>query len=174
MMNEKFMDMLVGYASAHQHPFNIAIHLLGIPTIMLGVSIALSWVSTDIAGVAINLAYITVLAMCVFYLTLDKIFAIAFLLIALPIAMLGTSIGELPIGRSATIAAATFFGGYLAQFIGHAIEKSVPVVLKHPLQVNLAAPFFTVVEVFKILGLRQDLFASMQREIDLRRQQQSA
>lgn len=173
-MNTKFMDMLVGYASAHQHPFNIAIHLAGIPTIMLGASIALSWVSTDIAGATVNLAYITVLCMFLFYLTLDRIFAVAFLLLAWPIAMLGTSLGELPAGRSATLAAATFFGGYLAQFIGHAIEKSVPVVLKHPLQASVAAPFFTVVEVFKILGLRQDLFAAMQREIAVRRRQQSA
>lgn len=173
-MNKKFMDMLVGYASAHQHPFNIAIHLVGIPTIMLGASVALSWASTDIAGIAVNLAYITVAAMFLFYLTLDRVFAVAFLLFAVPIAMLGTAIGELPMDRSAIIAAAAFFGGYLAQFIGHAVEKSVPVVLKHPVQANLAAPFFTVVEVFKILGLRQSLFSAMQREIALRRQQRSA
>lgn len=172
-MNSKFMDMLVGYASAHQHPFNVAIHLVGIPTIMLGASIALSWVSTEIADVTINLAFIVIFGMFVFYLTLDKIFAVAFLLIALPIALLGTSIGELSFSKSASIAAATFFGGYLAQFIGHAVEKSVPVILKHPLQANLAAPFFTVAEVFKLLGLRKDLFLSLEHEIALRHQQRS-
>jgi uncharacterized membrane protein YGL010W len=36
--NAKLMDMLMGYAAAHQHPFNIAVHFVGIPTIMLGVS----------------------------------------------------------------------------------------------------------------------------------------
>jgi hypothetical protein len=29
--DSKLMDMLTGYAAAHQHPFNIAVHLVGIP-----------------------------------------------------------------------------------------------------------------------------------------------
>ena len=41
----KLMEMLTGYAAAHRHPFNIVIHMLGIPTIMLGVLIPLTWLS---------------------------------------------------------------------------------------------------------------------------------
>ena len=37
--DNKLMDMLTGYAAAHQHPFNIFVHMIGIPTIMLGVLI---------------------------------------------------------------------------------------------------------------------------------------
>ena len=57
-----------------------------------------------------------------------------------------------------TIAAAAFFGGYALQFIGHAIEKSMPVLVKHPIQANLAAPFFVIVEIFGLLKLRKSLF----------------
>jgi len=92
--DNKLMDMLTGYAAAHQHPFNIFVHM---------------------------------------------------------------------------IAAACFFGGYAGQFIGHAVEKSMPVLVRHPIQANLAAPFFTVVEMFKILGLRDRLFDSVQAEISARR-----
>jgi uncharacterized membrane protein YGL010W len=70
---------------------------------------------------------------------------------------------------SGTVAAIAFFGGYAAQFVGHAIEKSMPVLVKHPIQANLAAPFFTVVEMFKILGLRDELFNEVQRQIALLR-----
>ena len=35
----RLMSMLTGYAAAHQHPFNIVVHMIGIPTIMLGVLI---------------------------------------------------------------------------------------------------------------------------------------
>ena len=70
------------------------------------------------------------------------------------------------------IAGGAFFGGYAAQFVGHAIEKSMPVLIKHPIQANLAAPFFTVVEAFKLLGLREELFTEVQRRIaELRRGQ---
>ena len=68
------------------------------------------------------------------------------------------------------IAAACFFGGYALQFVGHAVEKSMPVLVKHPIQANLAAPFFTIVEIFKITGLRSELFNAVQEEIAVRRQ----
>ena len=46
----------------------------------------------------------------------------------------------------------------------------MPVLVKHPIQANLAAPFFTVVEMFKLLGLRDELFNEVQRQIARRRQ----
>ena len=171
--NAKLMDMLTGYASAHQHPFNIVVHLIGIPTIMLGVFIAFSWVSANIAGMSINLAHVAVLGMFIFYLTLDRIFGIVFLLYAVPVAVLATRIGAEPLAVSGTVAAAAFFGGYIAQFAGHAVEKSVPVILKHPVQANLAAPFFIVVEIFNILGLRDELFNEVQRRLHELRKQES-
>jgi uncharacterized membrane protein YGL010W len=73
------------------------------------------------------------------------------------------------LASSASIAAIAFFGGYALQFVGHAVEKSMPVLVKHPLQANLAAPFFTVVEAFKLLGLRRTLFDAVQSEISARR-----
>jgi uncharacterized membrane protein YGL010W len=172
--DSKLMEMLTGYASAHQHPFNVAVHLAGIPTIMLGVFIAFSWASIDIGGIAINGAHVATLILFVFYLTLDVIFSIAFLVYAIPVSWFATRIGAEPLAVSGTVAAATFFGGYAAQFIGHAVEKSVPVVLKHPVQANLAAPFFTVVEVFNLVGLRDTLFKEVQQRIAELRQEQTA
>ncbi len=172
--DSKLMEMLTGYASAHQHPFNIAVHLIGIPTIMLGVFIALSWANTEIMGVALNGAHLATLILFIFYFTLDKVFSLFFLLYAVPIAYFATVIGAQPMAVSGTVAAATFFGGYAAQFVGHAVEKSMPVVLKHPVQANLAAPFFTVVEIFKIAGLRDDLFNEVQQRISELQQQNTA
>ncbi len=167
--DSKLMDMLVGYASAHQHPINIAVHLVGIPVIMLGIFIPMTWLNIELVGIELNLAQITIIAMFIFYLTLDWIFAIFFLIFAVAVAELASILGSYPQSTALIIAAAAFFGGYAAQFIGHAIEKSMPVLLKHPIQANLAAPFFTIVEVFKLLGLREALFSSVQKKIrDLR------
>ena len=163
--DSKLMDMLVGYASAHQHPINIAVHMIGIPTIMLGIFIPLTWMSVEIGGFSFNLAHVAVLAMFFFYLTLDRIFAVVFLVCALGGAALAESLGAYPLSSAWVIAAGAFFGGYAAQFVGHAIEKSMPVLIKHPIQANLAAPFFTVVEAFKLLGLRDELFTEVQRRI---------
>ena len=167
--NGKLMEMLTGYAASHRHPFNILVHMIGIPTIMLGVFIPLTWVGLDVGEVSINLAHIALLGFFLFYLTLDKLFAIVFLIFGLLAAQLAAYIGALPIATAGAIAAAAFFGGYAAQFIGHAVEKSMPVLIKHPIQANLAAPFFTIVEMFKILGLRDDLFSEVQRQIEAQR-----
>lgn len=171
--SSKLLDMLTGYAAAHQHPVNVFLHLLGIPIILLGALIPLTWVSFDIAGVTVNLAYLAMLGFFLFYATLDTVFAIVFLAGALAIAYAAAQIGELPIKTSGGIALAAFFGGYLAQFLGHAVEKSMPVLVRHPIQANLAAPFFVVVEIFQLLGMRQDLFEQVQREIAARRVEQA-
>jgi uncharacterized membrane protein YGL010W len=162
----KLMDMLTGYAAAHQHPFNIFVHLIGIPTIMLGVLIPLTWVSTGQGVTEANLGHVLVFGFFLFYMTLDRIFAIVFLFLALLLTELAMRLGALPVATAGTIAAVAFFGGYGLQFVGHAVEKSMPVLLKHPIQANLAAPFFTVVEMFKLLGLRDELFNAVQREIE--------
>ena len=45
----------------------------------------------------------------------------------------------------------------------------MPVLVKHPIQANLAAPFFTIVELFHITGLRKGLFEDVKAEIEVRR-----
>lgn len=168
MQESKLMEMLTGYAAAHQHPVNIAVHMVGIPVIMFGVMIPLSWASFEISGISVTLAHSVLLALFVFYFTLDRLFAVVFLLFSAVVLWLAQQVATAPLRVSGTIAAAAFVGGYLAQFIGHAIEKSPPVILKHPVQANLAAPFFTVVEAFKLLGLRDDLFQRVQQRISER------
>ena len=169
----KLMEMLTGYAAAHQHPFNIFVHMIGIPTIMFGVLIPLSWVGREIGGFSINLAHLAMLGFFMFYLTLDKPFALAFLVIAFLLVLLATRVGQAPVRTSGTIAAVAFFGGFAAQFVGHAVEKAMPVLIKHPIQAGLSAPFFVVVELFKIVGLRDDLFNEVQAQIERRRAQEA-
>lgn len=170
--DSKLLEMLTGYAAAHQHPVNIAVHMVGIPSIMFGVLVALGWVTISIDGFSINLAWVLVGAFFLFYLSLDALFAVVFLAVSALLTLLAIRVGQLP--YSGIIAIATFVGGYVGQFIGHAVEKSPPVLLKHPIQAQLAAPFFTVVEAFKLLGLRDELFNEVQRRIAERRAQAAA
>lgn len=167
------MDMLTGYAAAHQHPFNVAIHLVGIPIIMLGVLIPLSWFAIEIYDFRWPFAQIAVVGMFVFYLTLDRAFALVFLVVGLMIAEVATILGDMEQPTASIIAIAAVVGGYLAQFVGHAVEKSMPVLFRHPIQANLAAPLFTIVEIFHILGFRKLLFEEVQAQVKKRREEQS-
>jgi len=172
--NGKLMDMLTGYAASHQHPFNVFVHMIGIPTIMLGVMIPLTWVTFAINGFEISLAHVLIVAFFLFYLTLDALFAVAFLIGGLLLEILATKLGAYPGNTGWIIAAVAFFGGYAAQFIGHAVEKSMPVLVKHPIQANLAAPFFTVVELFNIVGFRDALFQEVKNNIEEQRRENAA
>lgn len=167
------MDMLAGYAAAHQHPLNILVHMLGIPTIMFGLLIPLTWIGATVAGLELTLAHLVVIGFFLFYLSLDRLFAVVFLAAAMLIAELAARLGELPLTTSGGIAALAFFGGYAAQFIGHAVEKSMPVLVRHPIQANLAAPLFTVVELFRLLGLRDALFRQLQARVTAMHKQQT-
>lgn len=168
----KLMEMLTGYAASHQHPFNVFVHMIGIPTILLGVLIPLTWITVAINDFSFSLAHVLLLAFFLFYLTLDVVFAIVFLVGGILLELLAAKLGAYPGNTGWVIAAACFFGGYAAQFVGHAVERSMPVLVKHPVKANLAAPFFTVVELFSIVGLRDGLFKEVQKQIQLRRQQE--
>ena len=49
----------------------------------------------------------------------------------------------------------------------------MPVLVRHPIQAQLAAPFFAVVELFKLLHLREGLFDEVQRQLVARRDRES-
>mgnify|MGYP001814003115 CR=1 FL=1 len=172
--DSKLMEMLTGYAASHQHPFNVLVHMIGIPTIMFGVLIPLTWVRIDLPFLSFTLAHVTLIGFVAYYLTLDVLFAIVFGVIGALLVTLALQVGALPLGLAGGIAAACFFGGYLLLFVGHAVEKSMPVLVKHPIQAQLAAPFFTVVELFKLLRLREELFDEVQRRIAARRDEEAA
>tara|TARA_B100001079_G_C16201501_1_gene421692 strand:- start:135 stop:656 length:522 start_codon:yes stop_codon:yes gene_type:complete len=169
--NSKLMEMLVGYSGSHQHPINIAFHLIGIPVIMFGIFIPLSWISFNILGIPITLAHLTVVGFFLFYLTLDTLFALVFLVIGIIIAQFSSAIGLQP--TSGSIALIAFFGGYVLQFVGHAIEKTIPVLIRHPIQAHLAAPFFVIVEIFGLLHLREALFLKVNKIVTERRKNEA-
>lgn len=169
--NTKLMEMLVGYSGSHQHPINIAFHLIGIPVIMLGIFIPLSWISYSILGIPITLAHLTIVGFFLFYLTLDTLFALVFLVIGIIIAQFSSVIGLQP--TSGSIALIAFFGGYVLQFVGHAIEKTIPVLIRHPIQAHLAAPFFVIVEIFGLLHLREALFLKVNKIVTERRKNEA-
>ena len=131
----------------------------------------MTWIEIGVGDFDVNLAQVVLVGFFLFYATLDLLFAVVFFVAGFLLVVLASLLGALPGNVPWIIAAACFFGGYAAQFIGHAVEKSMPVLVKHPIQANLAAPFFTVVELFKIAGLRDELFEEVQRQIEQRRQE---
>jgi uncharacterized membrane protein YGL010W len=58
-----------------------------------------------------------------------------------------------------------FLVGYIAQFVGHAIEGRKPALAENFALAQYTAPLFVVAEWVKLLGLRRPLFERVQAEI---------
>jgi uncharacterized membrane protein YGL010W len=167
-MNElsRWERLLVMYGSSHRHPVNVAIHLLFVPIITTSIFLALMPVALPLGGIHLPLAYVFAGVAFAYYLTLDVASALALVPIAGGLLLLARWASASLSGPWLWgLAAAGFFGGYLAQFIGHAIEGRKPALVDHPVRGVLAAPLFMGVEVSRMLGLRRQLFDKVHEEI---------
>lgn len=165
-MNQKWLDMLAGYGSHHQNTTNAVMHIIGVPFIMLGVLIPLTWLGVDVAGFNISMALLLYVALGSFYFSLDKACAVFFLFYAGVVLYLANWLGlHASPSQAWVVSAAAFFGGYTLQFIGHGIEGKAPALLTHPVQSQVAAPLFIVVELFKLMGFKEEMFNAMQARI---------
>jgi uncharacterized membrane protein YGL010W len=167
-MNElsRWERLLVMYGSSHRHPVNVAIHLVFVPVIIGSIFLALMRVALPLGGTKIPLAYVFAGVTFVYYLSLDVRSALALVPIAGGLLFLARwASASLPASWLWGIAASGFFGGYIAQFIGHAVEGRKPALVDHPIRGVLAAPLFMGVEVSRMLGLRRELFDKVHEEI---------
>jgi uncharacterized membrane protein YGL010W len=167
-MNElsRWERLLVMYGSSHRHPVNVAIHLLFVPIITGSIFLALMPVALPLGAVKIPLAYVFAGVIFVYYLSLDVRSALALVPIAGGLLLLARwAAGSLPPPWIWGLAATGFIGGYVAQFIGHAVEGRKPALVDNPVRGVLAAPLFMGVEISRMLGLRRELFDKVHEEI---------
>ena len=158
--------LLVMYGSSHRHPVNVAIHLVFVPIITASLFLGLMRVVVPLGGVRIPLAYLFAGVAFVYYLSLDVRSALALLPIGGALLFVAHwAAAFLPGAWLWGLAAAGFVGGYVAQFVGHAIEGRKPALVDHPVRGVLAAPLFMGVEVSRMLGLRRALFDKVHAEI---------
>jgi uncharacterized membrane protein YGL010W len=162
----RWESLLVMYGSSHRHPVNVAIHLVFVPVITASLFLALMPIVLPLGATRIPLAYVFAGVTFVYYLSLDVRSSLALLPIGGALLLVARwASASLPGSWLWGIAAAGFFGGYLAQFIGHAVEGRKPALVTHPIRGVLAAPLFMGVEVSRMLGLRRQLFHKVHEEI---------
>lgn len=120
------VDHLSQYANYHRDPRNIATHFVGIPMIVLAVTILLSRPGWEIAGMWLSPALLAAAASVWFYLRLDLRFGLVMGL------LLGLClwVGEALAVQSTTLwlgaGLGAFVVGWIIQFIGHYYEGRKP------------------------------------------------
>lgn len=159
------VDQLAQYAAYHRDARNIATHLVGIPMIVVAVTVLLSRPTFGAWGAfALTPAALVALAAALFYLRLDLRFGVAMA------ALLALSLwaGRALVAQTTAFWLGTglglFFVGWVIQFVGHYFEGRKPAFVDDLIGL-IVGPLFVVAEVAFFAGLRGDVRDAVERRV---------
>ncbi|HZQ60930.1 MAG TPA: Mpo1-like protein [Casimicrobiaceae bacterium] len=148
-------QQLAMYAAYHRHRANVATHLVGIPLIVIAVTVLLSRPGWSLSVIVVSPALIAVVAVLAYYFLLDVGLALvmAFLL------ALSLWFGAWCAAQSTltwlSIGVGAFVIGWALQLVGHAFEGRKPAFLDDIMGL-LIGPLFVVVEMLSFAGVRKN------------------
>lgn len=153
---KNLVDHLSQYAAYHRDPRNIASHFIGIPLIVVAVTVLLSRPGVDCLGLWISPALFVALASAWFYLRLDRALgAVMSVLLALCLwlgAVLAAQATAMWLGAGVGL----FVVGWAIQFVGHYWEGRKPAFVDDVMGL-IVGPLFVVAELAFLLGMRRGL-----------------
>ncbi len=170
----KWEKMMADYGYFHQDKTNLITHFIGVPIIVASFFVPFTWIKffdITIGGfeTSFNLAYILGMASLVFYFSLDRKLASVAVPFTFFLLLVATYVGTLGYKTAGIMAAIGFFGGFALQFIGHAIEGKKPALIAYnPIIAMITSPLFVVAELCEKVGIRKELFNTVQEEVEKR------
>lgn len=154
-------DQLSNYAAYHRSARNIATHLVGVPMIVLAVTVLLSRPGFQLAGVTLTPALLAAAAAIIYYLRLDLAFGLIMAALLGLCLWCGAWAAQLGTPAWLALGAGGFVVGWIIQFIGHAYEGRKPAFVDDLVGL-LIGPLFVVAEVLFRLGTCAGLKAQIE------------
>lgn len=163
-------DQMSFYAAYHQDSRNKLTHFFGVPAIIVGIMLALSWVRIDLGGTPVSAAMALSVVVLAYYLVLDIPLGLAMVVVFAALLWLAETVAALPLKAGAAWFLVFFAGGWVVQLVGHVFEGRKPALADNLFQV-FVAPIFLCAEVFFALGYKPALHAGVQkRALEMRAQ----
>lgn len=139
-------QLLAHYAAYHLDQRNVALHMLGVPLIVLSIAVLLTLVPVA----PLNLAWLAALLVSAWYLTRGAaLLGVASSAALLGLMALAQPLAALPHGWA--IGVGLFVLGWVFQLVGHVLEKRKP-AFTDDLVGLLVGPMFVVAELLFALG----------------------
>jgi len=163
MVMKSIEEQLARYKSVHLNQKNINTHFIGVPLIVLAVTLMLSTVAFEITfddlfttplTLHFTLAIVIFSVVALYYLVLHRLLALgmfAYIVVNLFAAHLLSDIEGI-----FYLAIGLFVIGWVIQFLGHYYEKAKPAFVDD-LSQFLIGPLFLMAEVYFMLGIEADL-----------------
>jgi uncharacterized membrane protein YGL010W len=155
-------DQMSFYAAYHQDARNKFSHFIGVPAIVLGVMVALSWLRLDVAGTPISAAMVVTAVILAYYVLLDVPLGVAMMAVLGALLYAAEVVATLPMKEGAAWFFLLFAGGWVIQLVGHIFEGRKPALADNVFQI-FVAPIFLCAEVFFALGYKPSLHAAVQK-----------
>lgn len=163
-MKKTFVEQLSVYHSFHTLPITRATHYIGVPLLLFAALIFLGWIHISVPNLFdINLAWIGVLGLLIYYYLIDVISALGMTVILIILTFLANLVSQPAItATGAIIFFVILILGVISQLIGHLLEKKKPAFTENLLQVFIA-PLYLYLEVLFKFGFRKELEAEIVR-----------
>ncbi|RZJ21688.1 DUF962 domain-containing protein [Acinetobacter sp.] len=166
----KLEQLLSQYAAYHLDQKNIYTHFIGIPMIVFSIICLTARAGVIISGVELTLALVLLLASCIYYLSLDRIFGLIMLVIYAIAYPFAYKIAQLDTTGWLSLSIGIFVVGWVFQFVGHFYEKKKPAFTDDIIGLAIG-PLFVLAEMVFMLGFRKEL---EQRILEEARKQRAA
>ena len=157
-------EQLAQYKSVHLNKKNMQSHFIGIPLLILAITLLLSLNRFEISlsdfRITFTPAMVIFAAVLIYYAKLHGKIALgmlAYLIVNLYFAELLYQADKVVF-----LAIAIFIAGWIIQFIGHYYEKAKPAFLDDMVGLVIG-PFFLIAEIYFALGFEQKLHNQMTR-----------
>ncbi|MCE2659158.1 MAG: DUF962 domain-containing protein [Rubrivivax sp.] len=144
-------DQLSAYAAYHRDRRNIATHFVGVPMIVLAVTVLLSRPSIDIAGLALSPAVLAIVVTSLYYLRLDRPLGALMTGLLVLSGLFGAWAAALPTPLWLAVGLGGFVVGWVIQFVGHVWEGRKPAFVDD-LMGLIIGPLFVTVEALFLMG----------------------
>lgn len=150
-------ENLTRYAAYHRDRRNIATHFAGVPMIVFATILALQTAWIPLGRIEITLAAAACLALCAYYLLLDRVFGVTMAVVLFAMCAAASEIvARMSLGATLALAGSTFVAGWALQFLGHKYEGMKPAFLGDVTQLAIG-PLFVCAEAYFLLGAREEL-----------------
>lgn len=155
------VDQLAQYGAYHRDRRNILTHFVGIPMIMVAVTVLLARPIVSLGGPTVSPALAAAALATLYYLRLDLRYgAVMAALLALSVTF-AHGIAAGPTAPWLATGLGLFVGGWVLQFIGHYYEGRKPAFVDD-LMGLVIGPLFVLAEAGFALGLRREVQAAVQ------------
>lgn len=156
-------DQLSAYAAYHRDPRNIATHFVGIPLIVLAVTVLLSRPAFGVSGLVLSPAVLAAAAASAYYLRLGRGLGLLMAALLALCVWFGAWAANLSTTAWLVIGVGGFVVGWVFQFIGHFWEGRKPAFVDD-LAGLIIGPLFVVAEALFGFGM----LAALKAEVEAR------